>query len=383
MAYDALTIDTQIVYANGRYLDRGLVGELEQYKDGLIQVVLSEICVRELRSMLTAKAKTSVDALAKAIKEGGNNGQLSDEHKMSLQTVKDAMTDPDDHAKQQLSTFAAATGAIIIPADKAQMKPLLDAYFGKKPPFSSKGKKDEFPDSIALLSMEAWAIENGKKILAVSNDGDWQTFAAQSEHIDLVDGLAAAMASLEVHAEETEPIARAVLASIAADEPPELKAALNTEMSHAVDMETPYIEFDGPMPGEDEGGTLSLLSYEIDDLEAGTTDIDIVRVRTDGFVMQVPVFVQARAFVDINFAIYDSVDKDYVPMGSTSIERDIDFYAHALIDCTQVEEDGGTDISYEITDAQLIGAPSSIDVGYIDYSLAEQDYEFEQENLSK
>lgn len=49
MPYDALTIDTQIVYANGRHLDRGLVGKLDQYQDGLIQVVLSEITLRARR----------------------------------------------------------------------------------------------------------------------------------------------------------------------------------------------------------------------------------------------------------------------------------------------------------------------------------------------
>jgi hypothetical protein len=73
MTYDALTIDTQTVYANGRHLDRGLVGQLDQYKDGLIQVVISEVVHREINSMLVTKAKTSIDALSKAMKEGVGN----------------------------------------------------------------------------------------------------------------------------------------------------------------------------------------------------------------------------------------------------------------------------------------------------------------------
>ena len=47
MTYDALTIDTQVVYSNDLELDKGLVGQLSQFKDGLVKFLLSEITVRE------------------------------------------------------------------------------------------------------------------------------------------------------------------------------------------------------------------------------------------------------------------------------------------------------------------------------------------------
>ncbi|MGE3227869.1 MAG: PIN domain-containing protein [Hyphomicrobium sp.] len=384
MPYDALTIDTQTVYANGRHLDRGLVGQLVQFKDGLVQVILTEIVVRELHKMLAERAKAPLDALAKAIKDGTANGQVSDTQKASLQATLDVLASGKDHATQQLQDFVTATGAHIVPAEKAALKQVLSAYFSKTPPFSTQGKKDEFPDAISLLALEAWATETNKKVLAVSGDGDWKAFAAQSERIDCMDDLGAAMALLVQAAEASVAEARNVLACIASADPPELKETLDAELARAVEDENPYAEFDSSMPGEDEGVTLAMLDYTVHGLEDGTTDIEIVRIRADGFVMRVPVTVTARAFVDVHFSIRDSIDKDYVPMGSTSIERDIEFEAFALIACTRHEvqtDAGATEVEYEIESAELVGAPQSVDLGYIDYSLADEDDEFDPDEL--
>lgn len=379
MTYDALTIDTQTVYANGRHLDRGLVGQLDQYKDGLIQVVISEVVLREINSMLVTKAKTSIDALSKTMKEGVGNGQMSEKQAAVLQSVADEMSSPEEHARKQLKAFVTATGAHIVPADKAPMKAILSAYFGKTPPFSNLGKKDEFPDAISLLALETWAKEEKKKILAVSKDGDWKAFSDQSEWIDCIDDLAAAMSKLVSAAEAAEAEARTLLTGIANGTLDALKKTLDGELGRAVELETPYVEFDGPMPGEDEGATLALVDYQISGLDSGDTELTIVRVRADGFVMRIPITVTARAFVDIHFSIYDSIDKDYVPMGSTSVERDIEFDAFALVDCTIHRNAIGEPAQspeYEIESAQLVGAPNSVDLGYIDYSLADDDHEF-------
>ncbi len=384
MPYDALTIDTQTVYANGRHLDRGLVAQLVQFKDGLVQIVLTEIVVRELHKMLTERAKAPLDALAKAIKDGTANGQVSDAQKASLQATLDALASAKDHATRQLQDFVTATGAHIVPAEKTTMKQVLSAYFSKSPPFSTQGKKDEFPDAISLLALEAWAAETNKKVLAVSGDGDWKAFAAQSARIDCMEDLGAAMVLLVQAAESSVAEARNVLACIASADPPELKETLDAALARAVEDETPYAEFDSSMPGEDEGVTLAMLGYTVHGIEDGTTDVEIVRICADGFVMRVPVTVTARAFVDVHFSIRDSIDKDYVPMGATSLERDIEFEAFALIACTRHEaqtDAGATQVAYEIDSAELVGVPQSVELGYIDYSLAGEDDEFDPDKL--
>lgn len=380
MTYDAITIDTQVVYSNDLELDTGLVGQLDQFKGGLVQFLLSEIIVREIHKPLTEKAKATHDALNKAIRAGRSNGQLSDPLCTELEAIRDGMIKPSEHAKNQLSNFAASTGAEVVAADTVDVKPLLDRYFRNDAPFASKGKKNEFPDAIALLTLERWAIENQKRILAVSNDGDWKSFAVQSDHIDVVEDLGKALEILNDLAEETVPLAKSVLGLVAAGDP-DLTQNLRSSLEYAVETETPYLEFDGPMPGEDEGATLSLVGFEIPGLHDDSTEIDIVRVGTQGFAFRVPVCITANVYAEISFSIRDSIDKDYVPMGSTSVEQETEFDAFLLLEVSHFldDEEDEASVVYEIDNVELLDAPSSVDVGYIDYSLAEPDYDFEME----
>jgi len=382
MSYDAITIDTQVIYANGHELDSGLVGQLDQYKDGLVKFILSEINLREIHKALTEKAKSPQDSLAKAIKSGSANGQIETDQLNALKSVQNAMIPPSDHATKQLTEFLAKSGAEVVAADRAEIKSILGKYFKNEPPFGGKGKKSEFPDAIALISLESWAKENGKKILAVSKDNDWATFAKGCEHIDVVEDLAKAMALLNVLAEETIPKAKAVLDAIKAGDSDTI-SMLQAPLEFAVESEYPYLEFDGPMPGEQEGISLSLVSYEIEGLDDSSTEIDIVRVGNRTFAFRVPVLITANVYAEISFSIRDSIDRDYVPMGSTSIEQETDFHAYLLIECSYFLNDPKDEDStiYEVDDVELLGAPSSIDIGYVDHSLADDDYDFDVESL--
>lgn len=381
MSYDAITFDTQTVYKNQRTLDRGYVGQLTQFKDGPVQVVLTEIVLRELNKMLVEKAQAPLEALSKAIRDGGDNGQLSDGQKASLQDTLKALASSGDHAKAQLKAFVEATGAEIIPADKAGVKEVISAYFGKKPPFSSKGKKDEFPDAISLIALEAWAKESGKKVLVVSGDGDWKTFAEQSICIDCVENLGDAIATIVQAAQSSVTEAQAVLSAIRTEVPPELKQELDQFVASDVESLTPYADFDSSHQGEEEGVSLGFGEYNIEGIDDGSTPIDIVRISPAGFTMRVPVTVKARAFVDISFSVRDWIDKDDVSLGSTSIERDIEFEAYVLISCERLEEDHSGSFPYQITHAELVDTPMSIDLGYIEYSLAEENDDFDPDEF--
>lgn len=379
MSYDAITIDTQTVYANGRHLDRGLVGQLEQYKDGIVQVVLSEIVVRELRAMLIEKAKATTDALTKAMTEGDKNGQFSADQKASLQKLMDEIATPEEHAKEQLKNFVKATGAHIVSSEKASGKDILQAYFDIKPPFASKGKKAEFPDAFSLFALEAWAKEKQKKILVVSDDPDWKAFAAASPDMTCMPNLADAMSALVQAVGTAEIEAKKVLDAIIKSNPPNIAEDFRRQLSRAVESETPYVEFESSTPGEDEGVSLGMDDYEFGDLEEGYPPITIIRVGADGFVMKVPVIVTANASAEIGFSVYDSVDKDYVPMGSTTVERSVELEASALIHCKRLESDQDT-FPYEITDVEVVGL-DSVDLGYVDFSLADSDEPFDPDDF--
>lgn len=382
MTYDALTIDTQVIYSNDLDLQDGLVGQLVQYKDGLVDFLISEITVREVHKALTEKARSTNDALAKAIKSGAANGQISDADVALLKAFHDAMAQPQDHARKQIAEFLKNTGAEIVSASRAEVKEVLDRYFRNEPPFSSKGKKNEFPDAFALLSIEAWAREKNKRILAVSKDSDWKSFAEQSQLVDVVEDLGKAMALLNELADSMVPLARAVLTEVGNYDSATCEL-VDTLLEWSIANIFPYVDFDGPMPGELDSVSLELTGYEISGIEDQTTEIDVVRVGKESFAFRVPAHITANATADISFSVRDSIDNDYVPMGSTSVVREIEFDAFVLFDCSRLIGEGGSDDGGQsiVHSVEVVDAPKSIDFGYIDYSLAEDHYDFDIDTL--
>ena len=55
--YSALTIDTSIFKQNGLKLNKGLLAQLHKFKDNPINLILSDIVYRELKSHLDRKEK--------------------------------------------------------------------------------------------------------------------------------------------------------------------------------------------------------------------------------------------------------------------------------------------------------------------------------------
>ena len=173
MKFDAITIDTNIFDQNHLKLDEGLLKRLRQFKDKLTQFVLSEVIAGELKRHLTRQAQQAKDALASATRKVGDSELLFEQPYWDLLEKADT-PNAAEAAQKRFDRFLEATGCELISANKADMDRLLKMYFGPSAPFeTSKNKKNEFPDAIALITMEDWAKENDKKLLAITKyDGE-------------------------------------------------------------------------------------------------------------------------------------------------------------------------------------------------------------------
>ena len=315
--YDAITVDTNIFDEQQLNLEGGLLKQLYQFKDGSPKFVLSEIVVREVGRHLQDRAQKTNTALSSAIARSGGDGLFSPEEVKSLEKTLVIALSPRNAAKARLKTFCENTGCEIIPADQADIKRLIGAYFQPSPPFEGSGKKkSEFPDAIALMTLEDWAKKNHKNILAITKDDGWKQFADKSEWIDVEPDLPAALQKLQQHAEQAETFIRKIVKEAANGQNPELLQALELAVTNGLVNSEPYIE------------ALSAYSYEADHVdvqyvnmefptvdENGTPDCYVVRVGKEEITFQVNVEIEATTEVDFSFQIYDSVDKDYVSIG--------------------------------------------------------------------
>jgi hypothetical protein len=81
----------------------------------------------------------------------------------------------------QLQNFISATKSEIIPYENISLKYLMTSYFKTEAPFRTGKKKYEFPDAVAIYSLDKWAQTNRKKIIAISCDTDWMMFGEKNQ----------------------------------------------------------------------------------------------------------------------------------------------------------------------------------------------------------
>lgn len=373
MPYDALTIDTNLVKQEGLNLEGGLLAQLKQFKDGPVDFVLSEIVILETEKHLVEQVKNIRDKLASAVGRIEDVQLATGAEAAELKARIDALGDPKAVARSRLKAFFEATGAMPVPAKYASMSDLVRGYFKASAPFDPSGaKKHEFPDAIALLSLEGWAKETQKKVLAVSGDKGWAQFAETSEWIDVEADFAKALQVLQEHAEEARIRVADVLSRVEAgaleDIAEVIKDGLGTGLSEWMFM----AEGHGSFYLEVYATELVLGDYTFSKVD-DQFDITIVRLGNTEVVARIGVSVSATATAEFSLSNYDSIDKDMVQMGSEAAESEVEFDGAILV--TLLGDLAGDLGELEAYGVEVVEAIDSVDFGEIEFSPDYDDYE--------
>ncbi len=371
MEYDAITIDSNIFDANGLNLESGLLHQLTQFKEGSAEFILSEIVVREVHRHLAEQARKVKEALGSAIKRSAQNGILDDNAHAALTAIYDKAVDPRSAARGRLQNFVNETGcARVVPAEEANMKKLIGMYFGPIAPFEdAKNKKYEFPDAIALITLEDWAKANGKKILAISKDGGWKKFAETSEWIDVQEDLPAALEMFQQHTENARSTVAKLLAEMDSGNRTELWKELESRVADEVSELTPFPEASASYYYDANMVELNFVGLSLCYLEEDGYDFHVVQIGKDKVVVRVAVCVTATATTNFQFSIRDEGDR--IGIGSADAETEVEFEAGALI--TFEGEFSRHPQEMRIGALELLDAIDSVDFGEVhpDYSPEE------------
>lgn len=191
----ALSIDTCIYEQNGYRFERGRLKHVEQFGAQPSTFLMSDVVRREVHAHMVDKATAAQGSLKKALSDIGEHWQVSEAERSSAYAALVGTTSADDFTESRLASFLDRCRAALVPSDgTVGMAALMDRYFSAHPPFEASGaKKHEFPDAVALMSLEEWSIRNRKPILLVSSDKGWQSFADSSSHLCCVDSLDVAL----------------------------------------------------------------------------------------------------------------------------------------------------------------------------------------------
>ena len=373
MKYDSITIDTNIFDCNSLNLEGGMLGQLTQFKGGSAKLVFSEIVVQEVRKHLVDKTREAGNKLTSAIKNAVRQKVVSEDDGKQLNKIVESFPPHEDVVENRINAFIEATGADIVPADSVDIKDLIKSYFSSLSPFDKTGgKKNEFPDAIALLSLEKWAKRNQQKILAISCDKGWGEFASNSEWVDVEKDLAFALARFQEHAEAALAFVSRLVSGLVSEKQPDMMEHIVDYVARKVSSRSVYAkassayDYELEEPVELEYENLSFLKHEDD------YDIDIVQTGKDLIVARIGLSISVKATGNFlfDFEINDRTERDYVHIGGCTSEKKLDFDAAILVTLEGdfIDQNNGVDIS-EIEITQMI---ECVDFGEID-----PDYSYE------
>ena len=331
MEWDVLTLDTSIFGQNGWKLEEGLLAKVAQFSEGPVRFVLSEVVYREIEGHMRKEAKKTHDSMKKARKDFRNSRLMSQETFEQAEKLFETALSPDDAVKKRLKKFQDAALMDIIPVTLASGDEVIKRYFASSAPFgTSAKKKNEFPDAFALLSMETWAENENKKILAVSTDPDWISFGEQSPNIHVDRDLHKALEKLQQHVEGAKATLSRVLSGMNKGEHPRLRQELADSIANTVSHLDVWAEGESAFHCEGGSVKLSLQDFRFPDLVEGD-ELSIVLMERRQVAAWVSLYLQAKAECEFSFSKWDAVDREYVSMGNSRAETDGDFCVSAIM----------------------------------------------------
>ena len=302
----------------GLNLERGLLGQLQQFSSSPVRLVISEVVLQEVRKHLLELTKNSRSKLQSALKSVKSTFGVTDGTATEIEGNVWAKRTDDEVVDARLASFVKATSARIAPATGADMDRLLSLYFKSDPPFESSGdKKAEFPDAIALLSLEQWAVEHDIKLLAVSKDVGWLNFSKRSDRIDVKDNLPDALTHFQPH-NAAENIIRELRSKILSDAKNDILNSLNEFLIESTNEAEVDVQYGSAVHAELNETEVHYKSHTFILDEGGQPVVDVIRIEENWLSLRLRVSIEYEVRANFSMSVWDSIDREYVSIGSSS-----------------------------------------------------------------
>jgi PIN domain len=308
----ALSVDTSIFDKLGRNLNFQPLLGLAQFRHGPTKFVLSEVVVGELKTHLHDRAHQAKQELAAKVRNIATHWHRSADAS-AVETALGVDQDAGEFSEEFLAAYVEAVAPLIIGVETVEPTELLRRYLGAEPPFGDKeAKKHEFPDALALSSLDAWAKNERTFMLVISGDNGWKEFCDKSDNLICMNDLPPA---LNLFNENAGVVVSRVLAKLAAGQAQDLHKAIDATLESFLEEIDIDLDFDSSAEYEAEDVEPSVNCWRIYD----PAQADVISADDELLVFSVPVHADVSVGIYFRFSHWDSVDREYVRLGSRTL----------------------------------------------------------------
>lgn len=167
-------LDTSCYLGFGLNFNNPAFSQLIQLsEEGHIQILTSDIILRELKQNIAKSKNKSLNALKVIEKEYIINNNVN-----WVEELKESIKNVEENIFKQLKECNLKD----INIAELNIQNIMNDYFLGNPPFSNKeNKKYEFPDAVILYSIVQYL--NGDTCYVISEDDDWKNFCSNYANI--------------------------------------------------------------------------------------------------------------------------------------------------------------------------------------------------------
>lgn len=334
-------IDTQSFMQQGFRFDSGVLKKLSKLGEySLINIYLSEIVKGEVESKLNDKSEKVIN-----LKKQFTKGLASIESGVPNELVESLKGFNDKSIKELVHTgwnsFLFQSNVTTLDANQCSVTELVSRYFNAKFPFSEGKKKDEFPDAISLLSLQAWLNANDQQVYVISGDGDLIGYCNTSEQCH---SLKTISEFLEIY-NQAEQLLTTVVHECIDKDLSWIKDVVSEEF-----MNSGFV-FEGRNYAEVTGVRLNRINID---------DVHVIEIDDHNAYVSLQVSFNILADIegeDYEHAVWDGVDKEYAYIPTfiremtfdetynTSISFSYDQTQKTIIEFTEVSIEDGSDLT--------------------------------------
>jgi hypothetical protein len=367
MDFNALTIDTNIFEKYKNNLDSGILKALSEFKDKPIPLVISSVVWMELTSHLEAGSVVIRKALKNNLEHSINAFSLN---RLDVMAMREVLIPSKEDlcllVQKRLNNYKRLTGLEVIGVENnLSLDNLMDKYFTTSPPFgTTQDKKNEFPDAIALMSLDAWAAARSIKLLAVSKDKGWIEYAKTSLNIVVIDDLVSAIA-LCTPSQSAVDFCQFLQTNSNAP----IHDIVRETVGDLLDAEVPNFEITADSHA---GFHFEFDNYDVeldyDNFESHNPRylrFEAIQANSSTLYVKMMLNIDIEASISYEVEVYDGIDKEYVHMGSnsaqTEAEIDIDLLLKFRGDFSSNKNDDFNNVTLE--SVEVLSYTESIDFG--------------------
>ncbi|HDE0958353.1 TPA: DUF4935 domain-containing protein [Klebsiella pneumoniae] len=363
--FSAITLDNATLKAEGYKFYEGLLAQMRQFKESPVKVIQTDIVHNEAIKHIGQEISKTRTSIEQALRSADKQLKIKAADINSARGLLSVEGSEEEIADSRLNKYYGFIGAEKIDSDKyADLSALMRMYFSTEAPFETgRDKKNEFPDAIALLSIEGWAEENNVNVIAVSLDKGWRDFAENSTKITLVSTLAEALEKFQPHTKVAEIIAHIREDSLL-DSENHILQEIEQAITDSLDDCDIWIDADSHMYFEWEDVSATYISHELDTDNNGLVKIRVVRIDDGVIVLKVGAIVEVEVEASFDFSMTDPIDKDYVNMGGNVCTTTETYHTDILLTLAGNFSQDFDDI--EIAEIEVLENISSANFGEIE-----------------